>query len=100
MSSVSGGRRTLEEFGLCRTRLRDSRSQLARLEIHSPGSFAVPNVPNPGEQDGTVSVEEVMVVGCVSRRRRPSLQPEWVQVYKLCRVKTIHIAAYSDMYNS
>ena len=47
VSGESGRRRTPEEFRLCRTRLRDSRNQLAWLELHNPGSFVLPNVPNP-----------------------------------------------------
>ena len=34
---------------------------------------------------------------CLSRLA-PGLQPEWVQVYNPCRMKTIRIAAYSVMY--
>jgi len=36
---------------------------------------------------------------CLSRLI-PGLQPEWVQVYNPCRVKTIHIVAYSVLFNS
>ena len=57
--------------------------------------------PNLGEQDGAVAVSFVLS-RLVPRGQSELLagwrRGEWVQVRNPCRVKTIHIAAYSVMY--
>ena len=60
--------------------------------------------PNLGGQDGAVAVNLALRSASVGRclgdsQVAPSwIRGEWVQVYNPCRVKSICIAAYSDMY--
>jgi len=44
-----GIRGALVPVGISDPSLRDFRNQLARLEIHSPGTFVAANVSHPGE---------------------------------------------------
>ena len=46
-----GIRGALSPVGYSDPSLRDSRSQLARLEIHNPGTFIAANVSHPGEAE-------------------------------------------------
>ena len=61
-------------------------------------------IPTWGGQDGAVAVCLGLRSTSVGRCLRDNqvapgwIRGEWVQVYDPCRVKSIRIAAYSDMY--
>ena len=74
-----GIRGALGPVGYSDPSLRDSRSQLARLEIHSPGSFVVPNVPNPGNN---TSYSKSFVV--------PNLPDESIYIFPPLLIISIH----------
>jgi len=73
------------------------------VRLHSPGAISCGRMrPDPGKQDGAMATSSRCqqtgaseIVGVAAGYPRG----EWVQVYKLCRVKTVCVAAYSVMYN-
>jgi len=94
-----GIRGALVPVGISDPSLRDFRNQLARLENQSRDIRCGECIPPRGSMMVPLWLESL---GCGLRLSRlaPGLQPEWVQVYNPCRVKTICIAAYSVIYNS
>ena len=85
--------------GPYRPRLQDSWRFHSGL-LHSPGRPTAGGCAPDREQDGVVAVS--FIDWCLEEGRvAPGrIRGEWVQVYNPCRVKTIHIVAYSVMYNS
>ena len=79
--------------------------RMARGEPHNSRATSCEGMhPNLEGQDGAVAVSLALRSASVGRclgdsQVAPSwIRGEWVQVYNPCRVKSIRIAAYSDMY--